>query len=627
MPTTKVSRSLSEIDSNSFITIFSQSPISTQIFTPKGVSVAANRAWEKLWKIKHDDIKGKYNVLTDPQLKAHKIAPYIRRAFKGEVVEVPSIKYEPQKTVAVKGAVAYRWVSAIAYPIKNNEGKIINVVIQHEDVTERKAAEDRLTESKDLFDTIWSAALDAKVISDREGKVLEVNSAYCRLYGYSREELLGKNFAIIFPPQKRRMVRENYRKTFESKREGGIFESKVTSKTGKEYIVESHYSFIVQHGKRTAMLSVVRDITERKQSLKLIEEERARLTLALEAGNIGVWDWNTKTNELMWTEKVYELHQVPKDRPITLEYFITLIHPDDMVMMQESIAKALRNEAVFCPTFRIITPQGTVRWLNTRAIVFFDAKGRPVRMLGATSDVTEQKRLEEDKNDFISIATHELKTPVTSLKAYAEVLEQKFRRSGDEESAQHLAKMNAQLDRLTSLIGDLLDATKIEGGKLQMQRDLFAFDDLVSEISEELQRTTDRHELIVRDDSRKKVLADRERIGQVLTNLISNAIKYSPHSKKIVITSKATLGEVLVSVRDSGVGIPKAKQEKVFERFYRVSGPDGNTYPGLGLGLYISSEIIKRHGGRIWVTSTPGKGSTFIFSLPVKARIPQGNNH
>jgi signal transduction histidine kinase len=124
---------------------------------------------------------------------------------------------------------------------------------------------------------------------------------------------------------------------------------------------------------------------------------------------------------------------------------------------------------------------------------------------------------------------------------------------------------------------------------------------------------------LVKDLARSvTVLADRERVGQVMTNLISNAIKYSPNAKKINVSTKVTKDTVTLSVQDYGVGIPKGNQEKVFEQFFRVSGPKQNTFPGLGLGLYISSEIIKREGGRIWVESSQGKGSTFCFALPIK---------
>lgn len=234
-------------------------------------------------------------------------------------------------------------------------------------------------------------------------------------------------------------------------------------------------------------------------------------------------------------------------------------------------------------------------------------------------NVTDRKSLEKQKDEFMAIASHELKTPVTSLKAFAQVLHRRFLKAGDLQSAELLGKMNHQINRLTSLIMDLLDVSKVEAGKLILHPEEFVLHDLLQEIMEELQRTTESHRLSLTGDN-ATLLGDRERIGQVITNLISNAIKYSPEADKIEIHTKRTSGHVQIDVRDFGVGIPKDKLAHIFERFYRVSGPGKETFPGLGLGLYISNEIVRRHEGEISVTSTEGQGSTFRVRLPLKAK-------
>ncbi len=233
-------------------------------------------------------------------------------------------------------------------------------------------------------------------------------------------------------------------------------------------------------------------------------------------------------------------------------------------------------------------------------------------------DVTDRKQLERQKDDFIGIASHELKTPVTSAKAYAQVLSRRFKRAGDLTSAELIDKMDTQLNKLNYLISDLLDITKIESGKLQMQRESFDFNELVEEVVEEMRQTSEHHTILLDLAMSRQVYGDRYRISQVLTNLITNAIKYSPHADKINLKSVTSDKYITLSVRDYGLGIPRARRKQVFERFYRVTGPHQETYPGLGLGLYISAEIIKRHRGRIWVESEAGEGSTFYFKLPAK---------
>ncbi len=232
------------------------------------------------------------------------------------------------------------------------------------------------------------------------------------------------------------------------------------------------------------------------------------------------------------------------------------------------------------------------------------------------ADMTERHRLEKQKDDFLGVASHELKTPVTSIKAYVQVLEKRFLHSGNRQAYSLLNKVNMQINKLTGLITDLLDVTKIEAGKLSLKIQQINLNTLVKQTIEEMQITTERHKIYIEGQARKPVYTDPERVSQVLTNLISNAIKYSPRSDKIIVKIKNDKSVVIVSVQDFGVGISEAMKDKVFDRFFRVSEPNRITYPGLGLGLYISSEIVKRLNGKIWLKSTEGKGSTFFFSIP-----------
>jgi len=213
------------------------------------------------------------------------------------------------------------------------------------------------------------------------------------------------------------------------------------------------------------------------------------------------------------------------------------------------------------------------------------------------------------------------------IKAYTQILQSRFRKAEDMKSAEMVGKMDAQLDKLTNLIGDLLDITKMEAGRLQYHESYFDFNELVETTVEELQRTTERHQIITELAPSRTVYGDHDRLGQVITNFITNAIKYSPHSDKVIIKTVVDSENVTLSVQDFGVGLSKEDQAKVFERFYRVSGSDQDTYPGLGLGLYISAEIIKRQNGKVWVESKKEKGSTFYFSLPIKkTKIKQQTN-
>ena len=228
------------------------------------------------------------------------------------------------------------------------------------------------------------------------------------------------------------------------------------------------------------------------------------------------------------------------------------------------------------------------------------------------------QNISKQKDDFISMASHELKTPVTSIKAFAQLLEHDFAEGQNPQGAKMLARMNTQIIRLTGLIDDLLDVSKIEGGKLQYHFADFNLNQMIHDCVKDMQLTTRQHKIKLDVHGSEIVYGDKDRIRQVLTNLLSNAIKYSPDAKVILVSTFRTKKFISVHVKDFGIGINRQKQSKVFDRFFRVSGAKEDTYPGLGLGLYISSEIIKRHNGTISVKSVLGKGSTFSFKLPLK---------
>jgi PAS domain S-box-containing protein len=299
------------------------------------------------------------------------------------------------------------------------------------------------------------------------------------------------------------------------------------------------------------------------------------------------------------------------------EAWLKSIIPEDHNKAKEKFFDGLTDGELPEVEFRINHQDGTVRWCVATGRPQFSTDGEFLGYIGACVDITEQKHLQRQKDDFIGIASHELKTPITSIKAYTQVLEKILKKKGETHEAAMINKMDVQLNRLTSLIGDLLDVTKINSGKLQFNNREFDFNVLVNEIVEELQRTTSKHRLVENLSPPVFVFGDKERIGQVITNLITNAIKYSPNSDNIIVSTEIKNNEVVLCVQDFGIGIAEKDLEKVFEQFYRVSGYMQHTFPGLGLGLYISSEIIKREGGRIWVTSEQGKGSEFLFALPL----------
>lgn len=227
----------------------------------------------------------------------------------------------------------------------------------------------------------------------------------------------------------------------------------------------------------------------------------------------------------------------------------------------------------------------------------------------------QQTRIREH---FISVAAHELKSPVTSLKAYGQLLKKSLDGKNYHESKLYIHKIELQTDKLINFINDLLDISKMTSRNLQYNFSYFNLKDCVNEAIESIRNLLVTHTVELRGIIKQQVYADKERCSQVITNLLSNAIKYSPDAKKIVVTLSENPRFVQVSIKDFGIGISQEHQEKIFNRFFRVGGSDESKFKGLGLGLYLSSEIIKKHKGKIWVESKVGKGSTFNFTIPYR---------
>lgn len=239
-------------------------------------------------------------------------------------------------------------------------------------------------------------------------------------------------------------------------------------------------------------------------------------------------------------------------------------------------------------------------------------------------DITErkreeeaQRRLEAHKDAFISMASHELRTPVTSLKAFTQVLQRRLRQQPDTDAQvlRVLDRIDEQINRQARLIRDLLDLSKMETGYLALHETWFDLDDLVRETLDMVQPTTQTHTLRLEGATNAQVYGDQERLGQVFINLLTNAIKYSPRADSVLVTLRSDREWAEVAVHDFGIGIAPKHHKHIFERFYQVDDPRTSTYPGLGIGLYIARTIMERHGGRLWIESSAGKGSTFHFGL------------
>ncbi len=241
------------------------------------------------------------------------------------------------------------------------------------------------------------------------------------------------------------------------------------------------------------------------------------------------------------------------------------------------------------------------------------------RILIAIEDITDRREIERRKDDFLSIASHELKTPLTTIKGYVQVMQKLLPEDISEKFKEILKKTGLYVERLNTLIAELLDVSRIQTGNIELHHEPFNFDKMVYETVDHLQAAQQSHQIIVTGQATERYNGDESHIVQVVNNLISNAIKYSPDASLVEVHLSRVSNYIKLAVKDYGMGISPEYHKRIFERFYRV-GEIQQRFPGMGIGLYICDQIIKNHGGTLWVESELGKGSTFSFTLPMQER-------
>lgn len=237
------------------------------------------------------------------------------------------------------------------------------------------------------------------------------------------------------------------------------------------------------------------------------------------------------------------------------------------------------------------------------------------RILIAIEDITEKKELDRRKDDFLSIASHELKTPLTTIKGLVQILQRMSKNENEDKFGPTLDKMAAHIDRLNLLITKLLDTSKIHSGNIELHMEPFDIDRTLREAIDNLSLAVPGYDITLNGATGSTVTGDESQILQVINNLVSNAIKYSPDSNRVDVNITKVANFVKISVTDYGMGINYQDRQKIFERFFRASDIQ-KKFPGMGIGLYVSHEIIANHNGTLWVESEVGEGSTFNFTLP-----------
>lgn len=554
-----------------------------------------------------------------PELKGQPFVTLIEKVYD---TGVPFHVSEIAATAIFKGneQPTTRYFNLSYTPYKNTEGTTEGVLASGYDITEEVELRKR-EGAKVLNVQAYNLFMQAPVgfsLTIGDNHVLKLaNLTGLQLAGKG-EDVIGKTITEILPG----IESQGYIQLLDSVKKTGqsisLKESPVSLiKNGKEETIYVNlvYQPYYEGDTIAGILSISTDVTEQVLVRKEIEELKERFETL--ADNIPNLAWIAHADGwIFWYNKTWYEYTGTTEKDMEGWGWQSVHDPEKLPSVLIEWKKSIETGQPFEMIFPIKGADNIFRPFLTRVTPVFNNEDKVIRWFGTNTDITKQKELEKMKDDFISIASHELKTPLTTIKAYGQIAESMLEKKGDKETLAMIIKMGSQVNRLSNLIDELLDITRLQKGKLDLKESLFDFNELVSEVIEDMQRTITTHIIQSELGDTANVYGDKNKISQVLNNLISNAVKYSPRDDKIVITTELQKQGIQLSVKDYGIGIPEQEKQKVFEQFYRVDGGSESTFPGIGIGLYISSEIIKRHQGKIWVESILGEGSTFFIWLP-----------
>lgn len=360
---------------------------------------------------------------------------------------------------------------------------------------------------------------------------------------------------------------------------------------------------------------------------KAAEEHRARLVAIVESSEDAIISKTLESIITSWNASAQRVFGYSAEEMIGQS--ITKLIPEELLDEEPQIIDRLkRGERVDHFETQRRTKDGRIIEVSLTISPIKDSQGTIIGASKIARDITEIKKLEQRKDDFIKMASHELKTPITSIKGYVQLLQNIYSEGNEDGMVKvsattvksSLNTISKQVDKLTRLVSELLDLSRIESGKLELYMTEFDLGTMIEEAVQDARHLTSKHALVVHNNFEGKIYGDRDRLSQVLLNLLANAIKYSPDSLEIDIIVTGDKKSVSVSVKDYGIGIDKKEHTRIFERFYRVEGKSEQTYPGFGIGLFIANEIVHRHDGTIRVESEKNKGSIFTFTLPINLK-------
>jgi len=577
-----------------------------------GIITSWNSAAERIFGYTATEMIGQSIIKLLPPDRMDEEVAIIDKLKRGERVE----HFETQRVRKDGGIIE---LSITISPIKDASGKILGASKIARDITTQRKIDQKLQESEVRLRLATEGTKLATWDLDLQSNEIIHSPRLAEIFGHDAGKNLTHN-------DLRAQVNEEDRvavveKAFEEAMKTGVYyyETRIIKPDKTVSWVRTEGSVIFDDNKiPVRMIGTLMDITDSKLYEQNLMESEEKFRLLADSMPQFVWSGDKEGNLNYFSKAVYDYSGLTPEQ-VRKEGWLQIVHPDDRKENIRQWLHSISTGDTFIFEHRFKRADGEYRWQLSRALPQKDNKGRIQMWVGTSTDIDEIKRHEQQKDDFIKIASHELKTPITTVKGYVQLLLKTHGAGNDSFLSGSLLTINKQVSKLTKLITDLLDVTKIETGSLSLSKEYFSIGEVIKEIAADIKAAHTSHAIIIHTNANPTVYADKDRISQVLNNLFTNAIKYSPNADKVVAEVNTSGNNVIIAVQDFGIGISPKDQDKIFERFYRASGKDEKTFPGFGIGLFIVNEIISLHGGKIWVESEKDSGSIFRFSLPVSS--------